>query len=243
MNTRNKTKGLIIASIIAFAATIFTACVPTPGGGGTTPSGTFNVGTITKIEQSDYLNINDYIPYTYSGIPGRELTKTINFDGDLIDINTFVYFIDALGMLMKLNYIHFDIQNNQVANSYELLNFLVDSMTLVDSNSHTTIDWVAMDVNPTDSVGNIFSIPVPDLPAIKDETFTGSTEKHVVFRKLKANNQYLYCWIKVKLNILERNIFSEQDGFVYLGLSNFHYKYELQVLNGKYQLNSITTGL
>jgi hypothetical protein len=38
MNTKNKTKGLVIAAIITFAATIFTACVPTPGGGGTNPN-------------------------------------------------------------------------------------------------------------------------------------------------------------------------------------------------------------
>ncbi len=56
MNTRNKTKGLIIASIIAFAATIFTACVPTPGGGGTNPNiihKTWNLSINSKLNWND----------------------------------------------------------------------------------------------------------------------------------------------------------------------------------------------
>lgn len=57
MKTRNKTKGLIIASIIAFAATIFTACVPTPGGGGITNPNiihkTWNLSINSKFNWND----------------------------------------------------------------------------------------------------------------------------------------------------------------------------------------------
>ena len=50
-----------------------------------------------------------------------------------------------------------------------------------------------------------------------------NTDQYIVFRKLKGA-QYQYYWLKVRNN--------EQPGG-----SN-----TIQILNGKYQLNSITTG-
>jgi len=63
MNTTKKIKGKMIAAIITFAATIFTGCVPTPGGGGTTPSGTFNVGLFLTNSQEymAYWDNNSFI--------------------------------------------------------------------------------------------------------------------------------------------------------------------------------------
>jgi hypothetical protein len=106
MNTTNKTKGLMIAAIIAFAATIFTACVPTPGGGGTNPNiihKNWNLNITSKLNWNtnitNYLDINndsisDIAFHGYSGVIGFGIGKT-----NSIEITSAYYFNDSTNAL------------------------------------------------------------------------------------------------------------------------------------------------
>jgi hypothetical protein len=200
MNTKNKTKGLVIVAIIAFAATIFTGCVPTPGGGGTTPSGTFNVGLNLSVTSN--LPVNEEII--------RE--KTLLIDGDSITYKiTGMYYASLEVFYPGSLYISCNNYEN-----YEILG-IKDFNVIIN--------------NQTEGFNNMLPINGMNQGYVNGE-------RYFVFRKKKENNTFLYFWVKV-LN----------QGFVGIIPSNYWgndfviNRRELKILNGKYQMNSITTGL
>ncbi|QQR97138.1 MAG: hypothetical protein IPK18_09615 [Sphingobacteriales bacterium] len=218
MNTTNKTKGLMIAAIIAFAATIFTGCVvPTPGGGNI-KNGKFTLNMKTNypvLNQELFLSTVD--------------KNIILYDGDRININltsrlgTFGYretvigltcfSIDGKGVQLEfLNYNNPYLSNNLI---------LHDNISIDDNNIWATDDnW---DENIISSNNTYFIYP-SDL-----FEFTIQNKGYIVFRKKEAKgNEYIYFWIK----------YEDKAGII-----NGSYNVQANISNGKYQLNSITTGL
>lgn len=218
MNTTNKTKGLIIASIIAFVATIFTACVPTPGGGGTTPSGTFNVGISV-----DRRNMPANILF--------EQERTIVLDGDSISFKVSAKRVSSIAVWMEGG-IWLKINNN--ADKYQLAKESFNFNKKIDNNS--SIEYHNYNDLYNGFDGNyVFSIytglNIPNAPYFLEEGYW-------VIRKDKGNGNYLYCWVKMQYNLYLGIIpvTTGMGGYVADGV-------RFKVLNGKYQLNSITTGL
>ncbi|QQR97397.1 MAG: hypothetical protein IPK18_11050 [Sphingobacteriales bacterium] len=222
MKKNNKTRMLIIISIIIVVSAFFTSCVPTPGGSGTTPSGTFNIGISATF---DYFYDWWDFPFGIS----KDTSKIILIDGDSIRFNATSAEYTESGILTR-SYasIQINVLNNQ-ANNYQLL-YIEDSLfrsssqdglKTINNNTYTQDKWKVIS---TVSKHYLFPLPM-------------NFEKYIVFRKLKPNNQYLYFWLKVKGKMYKANRIHPYYGETSINIIETH------CLNGKYQLNNITTGL
>ena len=200
--------------ILLLSSAAFYGCIPT----GVPPANTFNVNIQSEREQ--------FI----------EFDTSIMIDGDSIRfyINNFNFFeiIDYLYISSKSNQFeylnvktYFHNTNTYQFDSTTLLTDVnaVNSGVFID-NSYSAHSWVPFIFTNNQYIcASILYRTTDASPDLKNGLFK-NTDQYIVFRKLKGA-QYQYYWLKVRNN--------EQPGG-----SN-----TIQILNGKYQLNSITTGL
>jgi hypothetical protein len=230
MNTTKKIKGKMIAAIITFAATIFTGCVPTPGGGGTTPSGTFNVGLFLTNSQEymAYWDNNSFIN-----------SKKITIDGDTIEFGLFGSSWGALSISVMTYSYDIKVPNNNYEIYVEkdslgnITKRTFPALKTINNNSSST-NWnnLYATINSevlTQEIGFVgMGIALNDVNLLYNEGYC------IIRKKIDSNN-YKYFWIKLRQQSrydVIPNMYSQGPKF-----------FRLDILNGKYQMNSITTGL
>ena len=209
-------QSLILTLLVAFGAI---SCIPT----GVNPSTT---GTPFAINMQA-----DRESFT-------QLDTTILIDGDSLKfyVQCFNFFDNTDYLIIGTTSTAYEYLN--VKNYYHHINtnelnttdtsMLITDVNAVDgntliNNSYSAHPWQPFVLNNNQYIG----LSILYRTSLTDTMYVNglfkNKDQYIVFRKLKGT-QYQYYWIKVRNNEVA-------------GLTN-----TIQILNGKYQLNSITTG-
>ncbi len=188
-------------------------CIPTtPTGGNPTPTGTFEV------------NISDdsILQQTILDSSQHRIVKKIFVDNDSIEF-TFVTEFNGYNTNNEKLYNEFfliESDYNAIYNYSFLVNISNGSSSSSDLSALVAGVSIPSAINNASyywqSSGSWLAVPQMGIPVFTSVSTT--EDKYLVFRKQKGTS-YLYFWIKVKY---------DSNG--------------LNVLNGKYQMNSIITG-
>lgn len=221
--------------IFTFTATIVllslfaTSCIPTIPGGNPTPTNTFDVN----------INID---AGAQTGV-----VKTIVIDNDSLTFGlvSYSYYGTVTYFAVKTNSPNFEILNvkqdgfNLYTNAYDTTHYYadpsdvntLDSETLIN-NSYNANPWI-----PFLFSGSYYSTYFSKLFQFNYDGYQYLTQgmprnknQYIVLRKLKGT-QYQYYWIRVR-----------NDDSAPLVITGGDCRINTKILNGKYQLNSITTG-
>lgn len=228
------TKIILALTTVLLLTVLISGCVPLPTGGGTpSPTNTFNVNIDNK-------DVKAY--------PDNPKFKTILIDGDTLLFAIFHTFTPIVFSQEEREHISIGFKSS-TGNTYELYNLinypeytssrglyhtLGAGVTVSDipDSLHEWIPFVAQQYYATSfdkeilfsqNTGNVMSFDYK--PAWEGAQGAFNQDRFIVFRKLKGTN-YQYYWVRIK--IIYKNIL--------VGLPTTF------IYNGKYQMNSITTG-
>lgn len=215
MRNLNILKGLSIVAVVAFISIFTTGCIPPNGT--VTPTNTFNVGLQSSREQ---FTLQD---------------TTLLIDGDSIHfyINNFNFFDIVDYLIIGTNSNAYEYINIQ-SYSYETNTHQIDTTTLITdvnalnggiliNNAYNTHTWTPFVFTNNQYICLSILFRSDDKNPSLVNGLIKNKDQYIVFRKLKGS-QYQYYWLRVRNN--ENN-----------GSTN-----TIQIMNGRYQLNNITTG-
>ncbi|MCC6583935.1 MAG: hypothetical protein IT271_09550 [Chitinophagales bacterium] len=217
------TKIIFTSATVLLLSLFATSCIPTtPVGGNPTPSNTFNVNLATEV--------------------GGTVDTIIVVDGDSLSFQFFTGLFNedfTRNLIISTNHPNFEILNtkeypyNLNTNQYDNTQTPVDANTINEgiliNDAYTANPWlpfiyvVSGFAKPYINAATLdISLSGWGLPSGYTYGMKKNTDQYIVLRKLK-NSQHQYYWIRVR----------QDNNGPYPGF---------KVLNGKYQMNSITTG-
>lgn len=225
-----KTTKIIVALVSIVVLSLFaTSCIPTIPGGNPTPINTFDVN----------INID-------AGVQSAVI-KTLVIDNDSLTFGLGSYFDygPITYFAVKTNSPNFEMLNvkqdgfNLYENAYDTTHYYADpsDVNTLDSgiiinDSYNTNPWI-----PFLFSGTYYATYYSKLFQFNYDGYQYLTQgmprnknQYIVLRKLKGT-QYQYYWIRVR-----------NDDSAPLVITGGDCRINTKILNGKYQLNSITTG-
>ena len=234
------TKTIFFAITVVLLSLLATSCIPTVPGGNPTPNNTFNVNIDNKDVKAD----SDNPKYT-----------TVLIDGDTLLFAIFhtLTWIDFTQVDREHISIGFQSSTGHTYEFYNLINYPEFTSTIglyhtlgagvtVGDTPDSTHEWIPFESQQfyTTSYDNeiLFSqtngnpISFDPRPYWEGAQDAFNQDRFIVFRRLKGT-AYQYYWVRIKM--LDKSTVLQ---YLILGLplpTTFIY-------DGKYQMNSITTG-
>jgi len=231
----SKTTKIIFAlATVLLLSLLATSCIPNTPDGNPTPTNTFEVNI-----NRDAVSIGRTVPDT---------SKILVIDGDSITFRLFPYSYYGVSvyLIITTNSPYFELLNvkqdgfNYYTNAYDTTHYYADASDvntldsgIVVNDSYNTHAWLPFVFNAgryyTPLFSKLFQFNADGYQYLI-QGMPRNRNQYIILRKLKGT-QYQYYWVRVR-----------NDDSTPLLVTGDNLIINIKVLNGKYQMNSITTG-